>query len=415
MPFLGWQLGRAWVPARARDRRLRDLRQCLPLPDRRGHVRHRDDPRRRLGVGAARDGARRLAEADACRRRAAVGCRRGSSSSSRSRSARSRSPCSCTTISPHPRARARARRGLPHRRARPDDDDLPREPRDDRPQPGRGPDRLAHGAREPAQADRRPRAARRAGDACRCSTSTASRATTTRYGHLAGDALLDRLGTALSGALEGRATAYRMGGDEFCALSVLEPDGAELAALAAAALCESGDGFEISSSYGIVSLPQEAATTSAALRLADSRMYAQKQQRRSSAGSQSKDVLLRALEERSPILVDSRLGRRRAGRRDRSAPRPRRQRSRLPQPRRRAARRRQGRDPGRDPRQEGSAAAERMGVRPPAHADRRADHRRRAGAASGRPRRSLDARALGRPRLSGRPERGARSRSSRGS
>ncbi len=123
------------------------------------------------------------------------------------------------------------------------------------------------------------------------------------YGHLAGDALLDRLGKALSGALEGRATAYRMGGDEFCALSVLEADGAELAALAAAALCESGDGFEISSSYGIVSLPQEAATTSAALRLADSRMYAQKQQRRSSAGSQSRDVLMRALEERSPILV----------------------------------------------------------------------------------------------------------------
>ena len=124
------------------------------------------------------------------------------------------------------------------------------------------------------------------------------------FGHLAGDALLDRLGAALSRSLEGRATAYRMGGDEFCVLALAEPDGIELAGIAAAALSESGDGFEISSSYGIVTLPEEADDTSSALRLADSRMYAQKQQRRSSAGSQSKNVLLRALQERSPTLVD---------------------------------------------------------------------------------------------------------------
>jgi two-component system, cell cycle response regulator len=55
----------------------------------------------------------------------------------------------------------------------------------------------------------------------------------------------------------------------------------------------------------VVSLPDEAADTSSALRLADSRMYAQKQRQRSSAGSQSKDVLLRALQERSPALVDN--------------------------------------------------------------------------------------------------------------
>ena len=124
------------------------------------------------------------------------------------------------------------------------------------------------------------------------------------FGHLAGDALLDRLGAALRQALMGRATAYRMGGDEFCVLSLAESDGVDLAGVASAALCESGDGFDISSSYGIVSLPEEAADTSSALRLADSRMYAQKQQRRSSAGSQSKNVLLRALQERSPTLGD---------------------------------------------------------------------------------------------------------------
>jgi len=123
------------------------------------------------------------------------------------------------------------------------------------------------------------------------------------YGHLAGDALLDRLGSSLSRTLEGRASAYRMGGDEFCVLGVAVTDGEELARAAASALCESGDGFYVSSSYGVASLPDEAVDTSAALRLADTRMYAQKEQRRSSAGSQSKDVLLRALQERSPTLI----------------------------------------------------------------------------------------------------------------
>ena len=38
------------------------------------------------------------------------------------------------------------------------------------------------------------------------------------FGHPAGDALLVRLGRNLAGYLDGRGTAYRMGGDEFCAL-----------------------------------------------------------------------------------------------------------------------------------------------------------------------------------------------------
>jgi len=122
------------------------------------------------------------------------------------------------------------------------------------------------------------------------------------FGHLAGDALLERLGAALDRSVGG-ATAYRMGGDEFCVLSLGEADGLELARIAASALREGGDGFEIASSFGIVSLPDEAEDASGALRLADSRMYAQKQRRRSSAGNQSKDVLLRALAERSPTLV----------------------------------------------------------------------------------------------------------------
>ena len=39
------------------------------------------------------------------------------------------------------------------------------------------------------------------------------------FGHAAGDALLVRLARALSAACDGRATPYRMGGDEFCLLA----------------------------------------------------------------------------------------------------------------------------------------------------------------------------------------------------
>jgi two-component system cell cycle response regulator len=56
------------------------------------------------------------------------------------------------------------------------------------------------------------------------------------YGHPAGDALLTRLGTALTRAVDGRGFAYRMGGDEFCVLTAAPADQhAELAAVARAA------------------------------------------------------------------------------------------------------------------------------------------------------------------------------------
>jgi HD-GYP domain-containing protein (c-di-GMP phosphodiesterase class II) len=71
----------------------------------------------------------------------------------------------------------------------------------------------------------------------------------------------------------------------------------------AAAMHEHGDGFSVTASYGFVSIPDEAVTANDALRLADHRMYAQKQRRENSAGRQSKDVLLRTLEERNPGLA----------------------------------------------------------------------------------------------------------------
>jgi diguanylate cyclase (GGDEF)-like protein len=125
------------------------------------------------------------------------------------------------------------------------------------------------------------------------------------FGHPAGDELLHRLGNNLGRVLEGRGRAYRMGGDEFCA--VIAP-GSEIAQpvidAAASALSDHGEGFSIGCSYGVIALPREAADAESALRIADQRMYAAKHGGRASAGRQSKDVLMRALAERDPYLGD---------------------------------------------------------------------------------------------------------------
>jgi diguanylate cyclase (GGDEF)-like protein len=123
------------------------------------------------------------------------------------------------------------------------------------------------------------------------------------FGHPAGDALLARMGRNLGAYLEGRGTAYRMGGDEFCALfepgdQVVEP----IVACASAALSEHGEGFSITSSHGSIVMPLETVDAAEALRIADRRMYAQKHAGRASASRQSKDVLVRALAERNPDL-----------------------------------------------------------------------------------------------------------------
>jgi diguanylate cyclase (GGDEF)-like protein/PAS domain S-box-containing protein len=121
------------------------------------------------------------------------------------------------------------------------------------------------------------------------------------FGHPAGDVLLARLGAKLAAGVRGRASAYRMGGDEFC---VLGWNGVEsIAEMAASALVETGEGFEVTVSYGAVSLPDEAATPEEALRIADQRMYARKSlDSRASAGRQTTNVLLKVLSERNPEL-----------------------------------------------------------------------------------------------------------------
>jgi diguanylate cyclase (GGDEF)-like protein len=122
-----------------------------------------------------------------------------------------------------------------------------------------------------------------------------------RYGHPAGDVLLQRLAGRLADAVPAPGEAFRIGGDEFCV--VIDPDGAE-AVLAAtdAALREQGEGFAIIGSRGTVRLPDEATDAAHALVLVDQRMYAAKRGSRASAVAQTRDVLLRAVEERSPSL-----------------------------------------------------------------------------------------------------------------
>ena len=123
------------------------------------------------------------------------------------------------------------------------------------------------------------------------------------FGHLAGDALLARLGRKLSAAVTPFGEAYRLGGDEFCVvLSVVPRQLEHLLEQAADALRDSGEGFEVESSYGAVALPHEADTAALALQVADQRMYARKDGRSSPVRLQTRDVLMRALYARQPEL-----------------------------------------------------------------------------------------------------------------
>jgi diguanylate cyclase (GGDEF)-like protein len=126
------------------------------------------------------------------------------------------------------------------------------------------------------------------------------------FGHPAGDALLIRLAKALEQAVgEHGGCAYRLGGDEFCVLAAVDPDRTTpIVAAASQALSEHGGGFSITASYGAILLPQESQDVTEAMRLVDQRMYAQKTSARRSPDRQSRDVLLRALQERNPELAE---------------------------------------------------------------------------------------------------------------
>ena len=123
------------------------------------------------------------------------------------------------------------------------------------------------------------------------------------YGHPAGDLLLARLGSNLERAVRPYGNAYRIGGDEFCVLLMTGASSARtIIALASAALSEQGEGFTIKASHGTAMLPHEARDATGALRVADQRMYAQKEDRRTPSTRQARDMLLQVLHERQPEL-----------------------------------------------------------------------------------------------------------------
>ena len=69
--------------------------------------------------------------------------------------------------------------------------------------------------------------------------------------------------------VNGRGRAYRMGGDEFCALlERRDDDPLRLGRILARALHATGEKFSVGCSYGVVELPAEAASTEDALRTA---------------------------------------------------------------------------------------------------------------------------------------------------
>src|ERR1041384_3065702 len=101
------------------------------------------------------------------------------------------------------------------------------------------------------------------------------------FGHPAGDGLLVRLGATLLETLGEDGVAYRIGGDEFCVLLTRARDRFdEVSHGVAGALGASGPGYSVSASWGIVEAPTEESDPSAAMQLADVRMYAQKEARR---------------------------------------------------------------------------------------------------------------------------------------
>ncbi|MEA2420757.1 MAG: hypothetical protein QOE60_2963 [Thermoleophilaceae bacterium] len=124
------------------------------------------------------------------------------------------------------------------------------------------------------------------------------------YGHPAGDALLQRLSRRLDAAARDHGgSAYRMGGDEFCVLLPTTGPAAEAAIEATvAALCERGEGFVVTTSYGSLELPEEASDAVDAMRLADQRLYGRKSGRRSGPHVQARAALRQVIDEAEPEL-----------------------------------------------------------------------------------------------------------------
>jgi diguanylate cyclase (GGDEF)-like protein len=124
-----------------------------------------------------------------------------------------------------------------------------------------------------------------------------------RFGHPAGDALLARLGSRLRDCVAGLGKAYRLGGDEFCA--IVRGDERDLSRVrheTGKSLTEEGEGFRVAASVGAIILPADASDATHALRLVDRRMYQEKESRRP-GGEESYSVLVGVVEAHDPQLA----------------------------------------------------------------------------------------------------------------
>ncbi len=101
------------------------------------------------------------------------------------------------------------------------------------------------------------------------------------FGHPAGDELLADFGSRIRSVVSEDGGAYRVGGDEFCLILTCEESRvADVVRGAAMALSTRWAGVDVTTSWGMAAVPDEATTPREALQLADLRMYAQKESRR---------------------------------------------------------------------------------------------------------------------------------------
>ena len=120
------------------------------------------------------------------------------------------------------------------------------------------------------------------------------------FGHSAGDGLLIRVAAALRDAVGERGHAYRIGGDEFCALLQTDASPTAVGEGLATAMAQYGEGFSVTASFGCAVAPVDGGDTTALLRRADDEMYARKGRRRPGTESQVQDALVAALCARDP-------------------------------------------------------------------------------------------------------------------
>lgn len=118
------------------------------------------------------------------------------------------------------------------------------------------------------------------------------------FGHPAGDHLLVRVADRLRDACGPTDEAFRMGGDEFCVIA----DDRERLLAAQQAIEDQGPGFSISACLGVAEIPDDAADVTAAIGIADQRMYKGKPSRADALGFHVSGVLLRALAARDQGL-----------------------------------------------------------------------------------------------------------------